>query len=176
LIRVVLPGVLLLLVAAVATGPVTSAIRGDRAPQQTVVPSNTAAAAAVMCEPTPATRHNLSGLGGPATLQMAIGGRLASVGPSDVFAGVIDKKTWLLRDGPWPDWITLRARYLHGSAEQLFYVSICGNCGVRDAVWGSGRAYAHRDFGFRQTGCWRIELVDGQSDDYVVVRVVPRSP
>lgn len=107
---------------------------------------------------------------------MAIGGRLGSVGPPEIFIGSIDKKTWLLRDGPWPDWITLRARHMHGSGEQLFYVGICGNCGVRDAAWGNGRAYAQGDFGFRQTGCWRIELVDGQPDDFVVVRVVPRTP
>lgn len=127
------------------------------------------------CEPTPLEAWTYIGPRGPWTVRMLVGGKLASFGPAQETVGIINKRTWLLRDGPRHEWITLRATYLHGPGEQLFYVAHCTNCGVPVPAWGNMYSYAQSDFGFRKLGCWRIELVDGQPEDYVVIRVVPRT-
>lgn len=128
------------------------------------------------CDVTPVQELHFVGPNGPITMRAQIGGRLASIGESEVVVGRRDKHDWLLREGPWPQWITLHARSLDTPDEQFFYISLCDNCGVPDASWGSRRAYGQGDFEFRKTGCWRLQLVNGQPEDFVVLRVVPRTP
>lgn len=128
------------------------------------------------CDVTPVRELHFVGPKGPITMRAQIGGRLASIGEPEVLVGRRDKHDWLLREGPWPQSITLQARSLDTPDEQFFYIALCDNCGVPDVSWGSRRAYAHGDFGFRKTGCWRIELVNGQPEDFVVLRVIPQSP